>query len=236
MWITILVVVGSVLLVVSGFAWTARRDAVEVARRIGALRVAPIAEVDVGRLAAVKGTVRVSEPITDPVTEEKVAFYEARVTRTDGGETTLHEESRGRSIQLDDGSGTARVELVGTEIDLPMEAVERTDERPSATMRALLEAGEVEVPSEAPAARYVLSHRALRAGDALTVVGVARDEAGTLTFSPAAGLLHVTAGSLSALQEREQVDVRSMSRMLAVAAAVGVVLLAVGGWLMLAHG
>lgn len=233
MWITLLVVVGSVLLVVSGFTWAARRETAELARRIGALSIVPIAQVTPGRLAAVRGSVRVDEPLTDPVTESKVAFYEVRVLRTDGGDRTLHEESRGRTIWIEDESGEIRVELAGAEIALPMIEVERTDAKPSPTMRALLEAGGVEPSAEDRAARFALAHRTLKAGDTLTAVGVVLDEGGARRLSSKAGLLYLTQDSLSALQDREREDLRAMSRMLLTAAAVGLGLMLVGGWLLL---
>jgi hypothetical protein len=228
-WVTLLVVVGSVLLVVSGFVWTARRDALERARRIGRLAVGPIADARPGRLVAVRGRLRPVPPTTDPVTEREVAYYEARVLRLDGGERVLHEETRGRALELADESGSLVVELAGAEVDLPLEVAERTDGRPSATMRALLEAGEVEIPEEAPEARYVLEHRALEAGDELVAVGVLREGG----LSTTAGLLYLSQGPLAGLQRREREAVQAMGRMLAVAAALGAALLVVGGWLML---
>ncbi|HJL16415.1 MAG TPA: GIDE domain-containing protein [Sandaracinaceae bacterium LLY-WYZ-13_1] len=235
MWVTLLVVVGSVLLVVSGFSWAARREEVERVRRLSALEVGSTADARPGRLLAVRGAVRAAEAPKDPVTGEKAAFWELRVVRADG-DRTLHHERRGRLVRVDDGDGALAVELEGAEIDVPMVEVERHERIPSETMRGILESADVDVPEERAEARYALFHRALAVGDTVTAVGVPRDDDGTLALSPAAGLLWVTPGPLEALQERERRDVVALTRLLAVGAVLGAFLVAVGAAIWLADG
>lgn len=228
MWVTILVVVGSVLLVVSGFAWAARRETLEQARAIAALDVSSIAALRPDRLQAVRGQVRPVTPVDDPVVGTPVAFFEARVFRTDGSGETLAQVRRGDTVRVTDAAGAVEVDLDGAELTLEMRELDHADREPSEKMRALLD----EAPEPHSRARYALSHRALEAGAEVTVIGVPRPSGDGMRFSPANGPLWVTTGGLEALQRRELGDVRAMNRMLAVGAGVGVALLAVGGALM----
>lgn len=234
MWVTILVVVGSVLLVVSGFAWAARRATVEQARAVGALRVVELGGLRLDRLAAVRGRVRPVQAFDDPVLERPVAFFEARLFRTDGSGETLRQLREGERVRLDDGTGVAEIELEGADVAIPMEELEHADGALSERMKALIP--EEDQPEPSRRARYALAHRALSPGDEITVVGVPREGAGGPVFSAAHGPLFVTAEGVEALQRRELADVRAMNRMLAVAAVLGATFIAVGAALMIQHG
>ncbi len=239
MWVVIPLVVGSVLLVVAGFAWVARRETLERARSIEALDLTPIDRATSGRLSAVRARVRVEELIADPVSGEKVGFYEARVARVDGGERTLRSMREGTRLGLEDESGRAELSLKNAELALAWKEVEHADGEPSPSMRKLLEAGEVEAPAPDRGARYVLFHRAIREGDTLTVVGVAgasgekRGDRPRARFDANNGVLIVTDAPLEELKKSESADVRAMSHMLRIASAIGTVLVALSAVLLL---
>lgn len=239
--VALLVIVGSVLLVVSGFTWAARRDVLERAGRIDALSLSPLDEVGEPRLAAVRGHALADEPLVDPVTDEPAAYYEARLVRTDGGEQVLKPLRGGETVVLEDRQARAEVRLPGAELDLPWEEREVAEREPSARMRRLLEDAGIAVPPPDRAARYAIVHRAIRPGDALTVVGTPSFEAraaGSRGYRGGAGalprfeadgdLLIVTGQDLAAVQERERADVRAMSLMLRLAVVIGAGLVAVG--------
>jgi hypothetical protein len=229
MGVIIPLVVGSVLLVVSGFVWVARREALEQAARIGALRIAPLESVE--------------EPITDPVTGEPAVRVEAMIARVDGPEKVLWRLERGARFTLRDDSGEATVELSGAEIAIDPKELELTDAEPSPKMRAILAEAGNDSPEPDRNARYALVHRALRQGATLTVVGVAKRSSdgaeptdasdGAFTFTSAAGPLFVSPDPLPVLQSREAEDVRAMSAMLRMAVVLGVALVLIGGFFMI---
>lgn len=237
MWIVIPLAVGSVLLVVAGFTWAARREVLERARAVRRLAPIPLDEVKAAELVAVRAKAAASEPLTDPVIGEGVAFYEARVTKN-GAE--LRSVREGDTIVLEDASGRAEVRLAGAELDLAWDdTVESEELTPS--MRALLKT----IPEPEKGAGYALAHRAIRIGQELTVVGVPRfDEkastrsgyrggAGALPrFDPANGVLIVATAELAEIQRREQGDTKAMSAMLRFATAIGVVLVGIGALLL----
>lgn len=244
MWITFLLVVGSVLLVVAGFTWVARREAVDRARAITGLSLTPLADVKASSLQAVRAAVAREGLVHDPVIDEDVAFYEARLARVDGGERVLKALRGGDRAVIEDAGARAEVELEGAELDIGWEELDPTDGEPSPRMARLLRDAGVPVPEPDRAARYVLFHHAIRLSDRLTVVGTPRFDARGAqqasgqtayrggggahpTFS-ANGLLIVTDADLSALAAREERDVAAMRTMLRIATGVGAVLVAVG--------
>lgn len=232
MGIALLLIVGSVILVVSGFTWTARRDLLSRAREIEGLRVTALDSVNEPQMAAVRGRVTSQQPLTDPITGGPVAFYEARLSRVDGGEKVLRTLRAGDQLTIEDANGSADVVLLHAEIALPWTELEATDREPSPKVRALLEAGNIDVAPDR-AARYAVFHRAIHPGDTLTVVGTpAFVPRGVPRFEADGAGLVVTDGSLDALKERERADVRAMSAMLRVAVLIGVVLIAVGAGLL----
>ena len=253
MGIVIPLVVGSVLLVVSGFVWVARRDARDQAGRIGSLRVASLDSITAGELVAVRGVATSAEPIADPVTGEPALRVEATIARIDGPEKVVWRLERGKSFTLRDDAGHALVELTGAEIAIDPKELEVADAEPSPRMRAILAEAGVDSPEPDRNARYVLVHRALRQGGTLTVVGVAKareggssdekpseepsegasEEAPALTFTSEAGPLFISPDPLPVLQSREAEDVRSMGSMLRMAVALGVALVLIGAFLML---
>ncbi len=225
-------IVGSVLLVVSGFTWAARRELVARVGAVEALALSPLASLSEPRLVAIRGRAGAAQPLTDPITDEKVVFYEARLSRVDGGEKVLRTLRAGEVVPLEEGDARVEVVLTNAELALAWSEVEATEAEPSPKVLALLEAGNIDVPAPDRAARYAVFHRAIRPGDALTVVGtpalrgreVPRFEAGE------EGLV-VSDGDLEALKERERADVRAMNAMLRIAVGIGVVLIAVGAGL-----
>src|SRR5690606_38106920 len=117
--VALLVIVGSFLLVVSGFTWAARRDVLDRARDIEGLRLAAIDEVKEPRITAIRGRVVVAEePLADPVTDAPAAYYEARLVRTDAGEKVLKALRGGEIVELEVGGGRAEVRVPGAELDL----------------------------------------------------------------------------------------------------------------------
>ncbi len=230
MWITLLLVVGSVLLVVSGFTWAARREALERARDLEALEPIGIASLSEPRMVAVRGRVVADEPLTDPVTGERVVFFEARLARVDGDEKALRVLRGGDVFRLDEQGERAEVRLHAAELAIEWEELESSDRDPSPRMRALLEAGGLPVPATDRSARYMLFHRAIRVGGELTVVGTPSFEAGALpTFEANGAMLIVTDGELDALKERERADMRAMSIMLRIAVVVGAIAIGTAG-------
>lgn len=239
MGVVIPLVVGSVLLVVSGFVWVARREALEQAARIGALRVASLDSLTAGGLTAARGVATSAAPVPDPVTGEPAIRVEAMIARTDGPEKILWRLEKGERFTLADDSGRAVVELLGAEVAVDPRELEVSDAEPGPKMRAILAEAGVDSPEPDRNARYVLVHRALRQGGTLTVVGVARASAepepaeGTLTFTSAAGPLFVSPDPLPVLQSREAEDVRAMSAMLRMAVVLGVALVLIGAFFMI---
>lgn len=230
MWITLFLAVGSVLLVVSGFTWAARREALERARDVEALEPTGIAALSEPRMVAVRGRAASDEPLTDPVTGERVVYFEARLARVDGGEKDLRVLRGGDALRLEQQGERAEVRLHAAELAIDWEELEPSDRDPSPRMRELLEAGAVPIPATDRSARYVIFHRAIRVGDELTVVGTPSFERRALpTFEANGAMLIVTDGELDALKARERADMRAMSVMLRIAVAVGVIALAVAG-------
>jgi len=233
MWITLLLAVGSVLLVVSGFTWAARREALERARDVEALQPVGIATLSEARMVALHGRVVSDEPLTDPVTGERVVFFEARLVRVDGAEKELRVLRGGDALRLDQQGARVEVRLHAAELAIEWEELESSDRDPSPRMRALLEAGMLPVPATDRSARYVLFHRAIRVGDELTVVGTPSFEGRALPrFEANGAMLIVTDGPLDALKERERADMRAMSVMLRIAVVVGVITLGAAGVLL----
>lgn len=246
MWIAIVLVVGSVLLVVTAFTWVARREAVEKARAMSALRYTPLEEVKERRLTAVRARAVAEEPLTDPVTREPVVFHEGRIARVDGGDKTLRSVRGGSIVALDDGTGRVEARIEGAELALPWQELEASDEEPSPRMRQLLEDAGLPVPARERGARYVIFHRAIQPGDTVTVVGRPRfverspSQAGyrggtqaLARFEADEDGLVITDGELATLQERERADLRAMNRMLQIAAMLGVMMVGLGAALMI---
>lgn len=234
MWVAFGLSVGSVALVTCGFIWAARREEVAQVERIGRLTRLTFDEVAPGELCAVRGMVG-GATILDPVTGERVVYYEARVLRSDRGEV-LFERSEGESIELDDGSKTAAtVELLGADIAVSFVEVERSDREPSRKMAELLGSIDLAVPDKESGARYSIEHRALRVGDELTLVGVPRRSGEGLRFT-AADPLFLTPESLDELRARQRGDLRAMDAMLKLGAVFGVASIAVAIVLMLTLG
>lgn len=244
MWITFFLVVGSVLLVVSGFTWVVRRESLDRARAIEALRPTGVESLSEPRMVAVRArAAALDEPLTDPVTDEPVVFYEARLARTDGGERALRTLKAGEAFALEGQGARAEVQLAGAELALPWVEREASDGEPSERMKALLEAADLEVPAPDRRACYVIFHRAIRVGDELTVVGTPSFEGSTTQagyrggaralplFEANGAALTVTDGELETLQERERADMRAMRLMLRIAVAVGVIGVGVGATL-----
>lgn len=242
----IVLVVGSVLLLVSAFAWVARRDTVERARALTSLRYTPLAEVKERKLTAVRAKAVAEEPIVDPVTQQRVVFHEARLVRVDREERTLRNLREGSIVRLDDGGGAVDVHLQGADLVLPWEELEACEGEPSPLMRKLLEDAMLPVPATERGARYAIVHRAIRVGDAITVVGRPSFEQRTPSIDGYRGGtqaaarfvadeegLVVTDGELEGLQERERGDLRAMTRMLQIAALLGLMMVGLGAALML---
>lgn len=242
---SIVLVVGSVLLVVSAFTWIARRDTVERARALDALRCLPIEDVRAGRLVALRAKALAREPLVDPVTRDRVAFHEARLARVDGPERVLRSFRGGDVFELEDGTGRVEVSLVDADLTLPWQELESAEREPSPRMRQLLEDAGFVVPAPERGARYALLHRAIRPGDELTVVGRPRfDEplgssAGERRDTPPVARfvageegLVVTVGELASVQERERDDLAAMTRMVQIAALLGAMLVTLGAALL----
>lgn len=231
--ITLALAVGSVLLVVCGFAWAARREEVALVRRIERLEVRPLADAVPGELVAVRGRAGASGAFEDPVRAEPALWVDARLVARDRGEE-LWSLTRGETLRLDDGSGReAIVELVGAEISIAPRDVDEADRAPSERMRALLAGSERAVPDARPGARYAIEHRAIRPGDALGLVGVPSREGDALRFT-SADPLHLGPEPLDALVARLRADLRAMDAMLKFGGALGILLLAGGIALVLA--
>jgi len=238
MWVALPLIVGSLLLVVCGFIWVARRDTMELAKRIAGLDAVPLDEIALHNMNAVRARVGKVPAIDDPVTDEPTVFYELRVERVDQNETLLHQREAG-VVTLADGHGRAELMLAGAEIaGVELKELETSERVPSPKMARLLERFEVGVPSEKNGARYALMHRAIRIGTDLTVVGIPRvrekdGQKGLPRFTPSAGPLYVTPDTLPSLQERETGDLKAMNVMLGVGAGLGVAAMVVGLALML---
>src|SRR5688572_25894353 len=84
MYFVIPIAVGSVLLVICGFVWAARRETLERARDVRSLEIVPIDALEPDKLAAVRGKAARLGAIENPVDGQHVAFYEARVEREGG--------------------------------------------------------------------------------------------------------------------------------------------------------
>ncbi len=223
--ITLTIAVGSVLLVVCGFTWAARREEVAEVARILRLQIMTLDEVALGELCAVRATVTGPRSAQDPVLDEEVVYFEARVLRRDRAEV-LYARTAGETVRLEDGSErTAVVELVGAEVAVPTTELESADREPTPRMNALLRDGDEEgrsTPKKSSAARYTLEHRAIRVGDELTLVGVpTRAEDGQLRFTSRHALF-LTPEPLEALQARQRDDLRAMDRMLQIGLGLGV--------------
>jgi hypothetical protein len=233
MWVVIPLVVGSVLLVVSGFVWAARRETLDRAAAVENALLVPLGRIEPGRTIALSAKVAGDAGLRDPVSGDTVAFYEARVSRVDGGERVLREVRGGDAIALESDGARAEVRLAGAELSLAWKEIEQADGEPTPAMRELLTAGEREAITREGNARYALFHRAIRRGDRLTVVGTAEPEGDRSVFDSTRGLLIVTDEELDVLKGRERADVRAMSRMLRAAVALGALLVAVGAFVLL---
>jgi hypothetical protein len=240
MWIVIPLVIGSVVLVVAGFTWAARREALARARLVQHARLAPLDGVREGELAAVSAAAVRAEPLVDPVTGQNVAWYEARLARTDGPEKILRAARDGDLLTLEDPAGRVEVSLEGAELGVPWDEPEESEAEPSARMRSFLSAAELPIPERDASARYVLSHRAIALGEPITVLGKPRSgERGSTRagyrggaafvprFDARSDPFIVTRSTLAELKDREGADVRAMSRMLRFATGLGVVLVAI---------
>lgn len=232
MWITFLLVVGSSLLVISGFTWAARREVLDRARGIEALRPIGIARLDEPRMVAVHGRVDADAPLTDPVTDEPVAFYEARIARVDGKEDVLRALEGGEQLRLDEGGARAQVRLEGAEIAIEWQELEPSEGEPSPRMKALLKEEGLAVPAPDADSRYVIFHRAIPIGSELTVVGTPSFDRGSPLFEGNGALLIVTDAGLDALKTRERSEMRAMSLMLRIAVVVGIITIGVAGVLL----
>jgi len=233
--VTLVVAVGSVLLVVCGFAWAARREEVAEVARLGRLELRSIEALTPGELGAVRGTVVESPDVdADPLTDERVVWWEARVLRRDRGRELLSKR-HGEALRLDDGTGAVRVMLEGAEIAVALEEIEASERVPSERTAALLADAAIEVPDRDVDARYVVEHRRVAVGDELTLIGIPRESQDGLRFT-SRGPLYLTPGSLEALQARQREDLRAMDTMLKLGAGLGVALIAVGIALVLALG
>ena len=223
--VTLTIAVGSVLLVVCGFTWVARREEVAEVARLLRLQLMTLDEIADGELCAVEAKVAGPAAVQDPVLEETVVYFEARVVRRDRGDV-LYARTGGEAVRLEDGSKrSALVELVGAEIAVPTVELEEADQEPSPRMRALLEIEDPEgkrAHERSDAARYTLEHRAVRVGDTLTLVGVAtRGDDGEARFTSRHPLF-LTPEPLEALQARQRDDLKAMDRMLQIGLALGV--------------
>lgn len=219
------IVAGSVLWVICGFTWLARRETRERVEAIEALSPVPIADLRPGTLAAVEGWAVEDAP--DRL-GEPMACSDVELVREDQGDEVLWRAESVRALQVrDDADDHLVVELAAAEIQLPWVEVERAAEAPSERMAALLQAADLDVPPTDTAARYVLRRRGLGPDAPVTVLGVPRvGEAVVMTA--ASGLTVVTEDRLAVLQARERADLRALGRMLIGGALVGVVFLAVG--------
>lgn len=221
MWVTILLVIGSAVLVISGFTWAARREALDSARALEALGLSPIAAVTEPRVVAVRARVGADEPLIDPVTDEEVAFYEAKVLRIDRGEKVLRTLEGGQVLRFEEGDVVARVKLENAQLDVEWEEREESENEPSPRIKKLLKAAAMDVPKADPASRYAIVHRAIPIGAEVTVIGRPRFEQGTPFFDAENGELIVSFATLDALKARERAQMRSMSIMLRIAVVVG---------------
>ena len=225
--VTLIVAVGSVLLVVCGFAWAARREEVADVARLAKVSLRSIEELAPGELGAVRGKVVESPEVdADPLTEQRVVWWEARVLRRDKGRELLSKRE-GEALRLDDGTGAVRVVLEGAEIAVDFAEIEASERVPSDKTAALLDASAVDVPDKDVDARYVVEHRSVAVGDELTLIGIPRREQDGLQFT-SRGPLFLTPGSLEDLQARQREDLRAMDTMLKLGVGLGVVLIAVG--------
>jgi len=233
--VTLALAVGSVLLVVCGFAWAARREETAIVLAVEGLRAQPLDEASPGVLFAARGRVSGGETVRDPIDDADVVFFEARLLRRDRGQT-LWSRTEGRTMQLDDGSARrVTIELVGAEIAIAPREVDTADRLPSERMKALLASVEAELPAEAPTARYAIEHRAVRVGDELTLVGVPRGEPGALRLT-SRDPLYLTPEPLEALQRRLRADLGALDVMLKVGLALGIALVLGGIALVVALG
>ncbi|MCB9596914.1 MAG: hypothetical protein H6719_29595 [Sandaracinaceae bacterium] len=225
--VTLTLAVGSVLLMVCGFTWAARREELLAVARLEKLKVMPLADAAPGEPCAARGEVVGETTVSDPVTDEPAVWFEARLVRRDRGEE-LWAKTEGASLRLDDGSGpVAVVELVGAEIAIGARDVEEHDRVPSERMRAILTSIEATPPTEAPTARYVIEHRAIRVGDELTLVGVPVRDGDELRFA-STGPLHLTPEPLATLQGRLRADLGAMDTMLRIGVGLGITLIGLG--------
>lgn len=219
MWVVVALAVGSVGLVITGFAWVARRDERVEVERIGRLALLTLKDLAPGELGAARGTVAGPAEHEDPVTGQDAVFFEARVRRRDRDEVLYEDEARGVLRLSDDSGRDARIELIGAEIDIPVKDHEESDKTPSPKMVDLLGEEGVSTPPKSATARYSLEHRAIEVGDELTVVGVPKLDDGTLRFGGPEPL-YLIPGELSELQARLRADLAAMDRMLLLGAVI----------------
>jgi hypothetical protein len=243
MWIAIPLVVGSVLLVVVGFIWAARREVLDRAKHIGSLELHAIDALEPNQLNALRARIESETPLTDPATGDSVVFWEASIARD---AEVLWSDRNGDRALLDDGN-RAVLEINGAELAIESKEIETTYDEPSERMRKMLAEREREIPDIRKGSRWSLVHRAIRVGDEVTVVGVPHmdnsersvrrggyrnDSAPTPHFSAANDLLIITREPLATLSTRETADVRSMQWMLSVAAIAGAASLVLGAAIM----
>ena len=220
------IVAGSVLWVICGFVWLARRETVQRTLAIDRLKVLRIRDLSWGDLAAVQGDGVAAG--ADPLGDE-MAWSEVELAREGGGNAVLwRAEAEPRLVVEDPTGDTLTVEMTAAEIQLPWVVVELADDEPNELMTTSLERAGVDVPKPERGARFALRRRGLAPGDPVTVVGVPRLGSDGPVITPRAGICIVTSDSLSTLQEREHADMRALGCMLIGAAVVGVVFLAIG--------
>jgi hypothetical protein len=244
LWVLFPLIVGSVALVVGGFAWVARRDAAARAMRIGRLEVTEV--LTEGALVAVRGDLHVVDPIEDPlapdededgVADLETAHYELRLVGGDRTDDLVRVRKGGRVWLSLPGGRRVEMDLNGAELQVPFVEVDRADEELSETMRRLVKLEGKELP-ERIKGPFVLTHRALRAGTTLTAIGTvegqlrSRDSLAPSTadarLTDRDGLLLLTEDPLDVLKVREAEDVRALGRMIQAAIVIGIVIVAFG--------
>jgi len=221
--VTSVLVLGGMLifsgLLFAGFAPIAHlrlKRSVAWSDAVAGLARSPIAPArKAGTLVAIRGRVKASTPLEDPVTAHAVVWYECEVRVGDEPAEMDHDET---AFVVEDESGSVRIDPANArEVAVQVDVFEPGDDRdqvgPFLTRRGLGNRADVG-----------LEHRQIKIGDELVVVGRwcdSQEHGATLSAGDDAELV-LTTHSLEAFQEREVASAKS--------GALGVVILSVLGF------
>jgi hypothetical protein len=171
---------------IAGAALAARAFA--NAKLIATVPPTPLGTLDAG-LHEVRGTIVGEDALVSPVARRPCAYYRFLVEELRGGRwETVTDVREARPVALEDGTGRAAVDLLAADVVAvqPSRARSGVLAAPGPELAELFD--RVGKPERAPAGPFVRWHEeTLAHGDAVYVVGTAREADGAWEIGPASG-------------------------------------------------